>query len=133
MDEKNQIRIVLEAEAILGIFTLCESGKIELLSSDALVFENQNNPDSIRKKYAYEVLAKASEFVQLNPKIEKRAKKFNEKGIKPLDAVHLASAEEAQADYFCTCDDRFLKKAKLLKDIKVKVVSPLELIQEIES
>jgi len=132
LDDKNQIRIALEAEAILGVFMLCESGKVELISSDALVFETQNNPNLTRKEYAFEVLAKATEFIGLNDKIERRAQKFNKIGIKPLDALHLASAEEAKVDYFCSCDDGFLKKAKKLKNLKVKVVSPLELIQEIE-
>jgi predicted nucleic acid-binding protein len=31
-------------------------------------------------------------------------------GIKPLDALHLASAESGKADYFCTCDDKIIKK-----------------------
>jgi predicted nucleic acid-binding protein len=46
--------------------------------------------------------------------------------------VPLASAEEGLADFFCTCDDRFLKKAKASKGIKTKVVSPVELIAEVE-
>jgi len=50
----------------------------------------------------------------------------------PLDALHLSSAEEARADYFCTCDDRLLAKAKAVRDIKTLVVSPLELIKELE-
>ena len=53
-------------------------------------------------------------------------------GIKPLDALHLASAEEAQAVYFCTCDDKFLNRAKAVNDLKTKAVSPVELIEEIE-
>ena len=44
----------------------------------------------------------------------------------------LASAEEAEADYFCTCDDKFLRKAKAISDLKVKAVSPLELIEVLE-
>jgi predicted nucleic acid-binding protein len=52
-------------------------------------------------------------------------------GIKPLDALHLASAVSAQADYFCTCDDRFLRRAKEAETGLVKVVSPLELVTEI--
>jgi hypothetical protein len=35
------------------------------------------------------------------------------------------------SDYFCTCDDKMLKKAKRLKTQTTKVVSPLELIAEI--
>jgi predicted nucleic acid-binding protein len=44
----------------------------------------------------------------------------------------LASAEEAKVDYFCTCDDKFLKRAKAVQTLKTKVVSPIELIEEIE-
>jgi hypothetical protein len=46
--------------------------------------------------------------------------------------LHLACAEAAEADYFCTCDDKFLKKAKALTDNKTTAVSPLELIEAIE-
>ncbi len=132
LDDKDQIRIAIEAEAILGVISLCDSGKIELIGSDALVFEAQKTPNLTRKEYIFEVLARATKFIQLNAAIEKRAKEFDNVGIKPLDALHLSSAEEANADYFCTCDDRFLRKAKKLKDVKIKVVSPLELIQEID-
>lgn len=52
-------------------------------------------------------------------------------GIKPRDALHLASAVEATADYFCTCDDRFLKRAKTADTLQPKVVFPLELIAEV--
>lgn len=132
LDDKSQIRIAIEAEAILGVISLCESEEIELISSDILVFEAQKTPNLTRKEYTFEVLAKAKIFIQLNEIIEKRAKEFDKTGIKPLDALHLASAEVATANYFCTCADKFLKKAKKLKDVKIKAVSPLELIQEID-
>lgn len=132
LDSKTHIRVALEAEAILGVLALCESGDVELISSEALVFEVERNPNIARKEYALEVLSKAKLFVVLNDRIENRAKELNIIGIKPLDALHLASSEEAQADYFCTCDDRLLNKAKAVKGIKTKVVSPIELIEEIE-
>ena len=53
-------------------------------------------------------------------------------GFEPLDALHLASAEEAKADYFCSCDDRLLKKAKSFPRLKVRVMSPIELAEEID-
>ena len=37
----------------------------------------------------------------------------------------------AKAEYFCTCDDRFLKRAKAVDTDQTKVVSPLELIVEV--
>jgi predicted nucleic acid-binding protein len=123
---------MLEAEAILGIIGFCEAGQLELVSSEVLVFEVNRNPQIIRREFGLEVLSKASSFVPLNPQIEQRAGVLNNLGLKPLDGLHLASAEEIQADYFCTCDDKLLKKAKAVGGVKTKVVSPLELIEEIE-
>jgi len=37
-------------------------------------------------------------------------------------------AEGGQADFFCTCDDKLLKKAKEIISLKTSVVSPIELI-----
>ena len=53
-------------------------------------------------------------------------------GIKPLDALHLALAETGKADYFCTCDDRLLRNAKQVNDLLVKIINPVDLVQEIE-
>lgn len=54
------------------------------------------------------------------------------KGLMALDALHLASAEKAGADFFCTCDDQLVKKARLLAAAGVKVLSPIEIIGEVE-
>lgn len=132
LDTKDQLRIVIEAEAILSILTVCESHIIKLVSSEALIFETQKIPHLSRKQYITDILKKAEMFIQVNEKIEYRAREFIDIGIKPLDALHLASAEDAHVDYFCTCDDRFYKKATLLKNLKFKIVSPIELIKEIE-
>jgi predicted nucleic acid-binding protein len=132
LDDKNHIRIALEAEAILGAITLVEIGEIELISSEPLLFEVQKTPKLHRQRYILNVLNNGKIFIQLNDDIKKRAQALNKIGIKPLDALHLASAEAAGADYFCTCDDRFLKKAKNLKDNQITAVSPLELIEEID-
>ncbi len=49
-----------------------------------------------------------------------------------MDALHLASAIMTEADYFCTCDDRLLRKAKSFDTISTSVVSPTELIMELK-
>ncbi|MCZ7670439.1 MAG: hypothetical protein M5U34_26405 [Chloroflexi bacterium] len=41
-----------------------------------------------------------NKFINLDKTIEQQAKLFEKAGIKPLDALHLASAEKAEADYF---------------------------------
>lgn len=132
LDTKTQIRIVLEADAILGIITACEANEIELVSSDILLLEINRNPHRNRRDYALQVLSIATEFVEIDSHVEKRARVFNTLTIKTLDAFHLALAEKAEVDYFCTCDDKLSKKARSISDLKVKVVSPIDLIQELE-
>jgi len=131
LDTKSQVRIAVEAEAILGLLSLNESGRLDLVSSDALMFEAEQNPQPVRKEYALEVLAEARVFVHTDAQLEERARKLLAGGLKPLDALHLASAEAGQADFLCTCDDRFLKRAKVLAAPPTKAVSPLELIAEV--
>ena len=46
--------------------------------------------------------------------------------------LHLALAEASRADYFCTCDDQLVRRAKRINDLGVKIIPPLDLIQEIE-
>jgi predicted nucleic acid-binding protein len=130
-DDKKQLRVRMEAEAVLGVLALCQAGKVDLIASDALVFETDANPDAVRRDFAAEAIAKAARLVTLNNEIKARAQSYTAAGVKPLDALHLASAVEAQADYFCTCDDRLLKKARSLA-APTKAVSPVELISELE-
>ena len=106
LDSRTSTRVVLEAEAMLGVLTLLESGRIQLISSEVLLFEIDRDPSRMWQEYALEVLSTARTFVRLNERVEKHAGRFVGSGIRPLDALHMASAEEAGADYFCTCDDK---------------------------
>lgn len=131
LDDRSQPRINIEAEAVLTILQLIESGHLELLSSEALRFEIDRIPNPYRKEQATEMLKLATHVVELNDEIEVQADKLVKTGVKPLDALHLASALWAKADYFCTCDDRLLKKRNTLKGIATEVVSPLQLVAEV--
>jgi len=132
LDSRAQTRIILEADATLGILALCEAGISELASSDILLYETSRTPNVTRQEYAYETLSKATVFVELDVQVERRARELNVASIEPLDALHLASAEAARADLFCTCDDRLLKRARGVPGLQTRVVSPLEAIGEIE-
>ena len=110
---------------------MCESGQVTLVGSDALLFELEKNPHAIRKDYAAVVLSNATAFAPTDQGVETRARQFEATGMKPLDALHLASAVAAEADFFCTCDDRLLKRARAADTGQTRVVSPLELVMEI--
>lgn len=131
LDDKSQLRIRLEAEAIMSVLDLVKTGQLQLVSSDALVFEVGRNSNPTRYDFALETIAGAAVFVPISQVVQRRAHELNQMGIQPLDSLHLASAEAAEADLFCTCDDTFLKKAR--REAKTKVVSPLELAEVIAS
>ncbi len=132
MDDQTHLRIHIEAEAILGILAWCEAGHADLLNSVALSYEVDHNPHPARKAFAEETLSKSNFMLQASDSVERRARTYGSHGIKVLDALHLACAVEAQANYFCTCDDRFLRRAKQIDTEQTKVVSPLELIEVID-
>ena len=132
LDSATHLRVALEAEAVLGILALCESGIVEIVSSDALVYETEQNPWPLRQEHAWAVLSSAREHIKISEKIEQRAQYLLRQGFKPLDALHLAMAEAGAVDYFCTCDDRLLKRARRVRDLRVKVVSPLDLVKELD-
>lgn len=130
-DDRSQPRIAVEAEAVLAILASCESDHLELISSDALLLEIHQIPDHIRKEDSLETISLANQTVELNTEIETLARRFGAHGIKTLDALHLAFASFSGADYFCTCDDKLMRKAKRLENINTKVVSPTELVMEL--
>jgi predicted nucleic acid-binding protein len=131
LDDRSQLRIRLEAEAILAILALCADGEVEIVSSEVLQIEIAKNPYPQRKAYASEILKWASLVIEVDESIVQRAKSLEYLGFKGMDALHIAAAEAEHVDYFCSCDDRLINRTKRVTDIEVKVVTPLELVEEI--
>lgn len=131
LDSQDDVRVATEAQAVLGVLRLCESGQVTLVGSDALLFELEENPHPVRQDYAAAVLSNAAAFTATDQRVEARAREFEATGMKPLDALHLASAVEAGADLSCTCDDRLLKRAREAETGRTQAVSPLELVTEV--
>jgi predicted nucleic acid-binding protein len=110
-DDQSQARIYLEATSMQLIFLLVEHESVELISSDALVFETEKNPYHDRQTFVVEVLQKAKYFQEIDEAVISAAQHISAYDkIKGVDALHLACAEVARADYFVTCDDRIIKK-----------------------
>lgn len=131
MDNQAHFRIHMETEAILGVMAWCEAGNAQLLGSVALNYEADHNPHPVRKAFVRETLSKCGVIIQASDTVEQRARYYGSRGLKVLDALHLACAVDAQAHYFCTCDDRFLRRAQQIETEQTRVVSPLELIEVI--
>ncbi|NBC00108.1 MAG: PIN domain-containing protein [Bacteroidetes bacterium] len=132
-DDQSQLRVALEAEAVLQLIQLAEQQQLELLGSEMLLVETEQNPHARRRRFALEVIALAVYTVETSEEIERRARAYDKVGIQPADAVHLASAVEAEADAFCTTDDQLLRRGREIDTGSTQVLSPIELIERIES
>ena len=132
LDNREQLRVALEAEAVLGLLAKCEVGTMTFVSSEALLLEMDRNQQPQKKAYVSSILEQAPMVITVDDAIKQRARVLEKRGFKAFDALHIASAESGGVDYFCTCDDRILKKSRQQTDLSVKVVSPLELANEEE-
>jgi len=56
--------------------------------------------------------------------IIERGRELEERGLKTMDALHVACAEAAGCDYFLTCDDRLIRRYAG----GIKVVNPANFI-----
>lgn len=123
-DDQSQPRIYMESSSMLIVFMLIESGTIELVSSDVVLFENNSNPYEERQAFVSLCLQKAKHIQPINESLLSRAQEIEKEQIKGLDALHLACAEGLKVDYFLTCDDKILKRYRG----PIKLQSPVDFV-----
>jgi len=110
------------------ILQVVEAGEVTLVISSVLEFENSRNPFSLRREWVERCLQQATAYQRADEAIRRRAEKLEKHGLKAIDALHVACAEAADAEYFLTCDDRLLRKHRL---ITVKSMNPLDFVQRV--
>lgn len=126
-DDQSQIRIRLEAEAVLMVLAESALGTLEWLSSDIVDIEVGRTPDPERRRRVKLLAAHADEHVDVGPSELARAKQIEALGFRPYDALHLACAESANATIFLTTDDKLLRAAARSKaQLFVHVANPLD-------
>ncbi|MBR3723152.1 MAG: hypothetical protein IKN12_10400 [Selenomonadaceae bacterium] len=111
-DNQGYMTIAMEAKAIHFIQDEIKSGKLEMVSSYILRYENENSPFLLKKFYIEEFLQKNSSIYvsEANEdEIHRIAEDIMLTGIKKHDAYHIACALFAKCDYFLTTDKRILK------------------------
>ena len=131
LDDQTQPRIKVEAEAVLVILASVQAGDCSLLNSEALEYELGRIPDDRRRNEIMAVLALADERLEITDEAEALAESLESRSVDPIDAVHLALASTANADFFGTCDDRLLRKSQAISGLTCKVISVLGLVSEV--
>lgn len=131
-DDPGQRRIRDETAALYRIVERVREGRLELVGSFALEHESDASSDPIRRGYTEAVLNLAGERLQASAVVQRRADVYKAHGLKGWDATHLALAVEAGVDFICTCDDQFLRRARVADTGLTRAVSMLELIEEVD-
>ncbi len=107
------------------------NSKIALVNSEALEYEMRRIPNDQRRQEMEAILTLAQERAVLTDQAERLAEVLANNGIGSMDAVHLAIASTSAVDYFVTCDDKLLRKAKTVAGLDCTVVSVLTLVSEV--
>ena len=125
LDDLEQFRIRIEAEAVTEIIQNCEDGKYILMNSDIIEFEVSQHSDLFKQEQVKSILNLANIYIQSTESINLRAEELMKLSFKYHDALHLAFAEAGGADVFLTTDDRLLRKAKQFSNIfQIEIENP---------
>jgi hypothetical protein len=132
-DDLRQERVRIEAEAVCSVIRRIEEGSLELVSSNALLYEVGRNPFAVPRERSLRLLGTAKVRVASSPALTARTAEIVARGFSLPDAAHIASAEAARPAVFLTVDDRLLRRAANMSDhLLVKVASPASWLFELE-
>jgi predicted nucleic acid-binding protein len=133
-DDQRQTRIRLEAEAVKLILVRIENGECLWVSSEVVDDEIAQNPDVERALKAKLLVTHATLKISITEHEIARAVELEQLGFAGFDALHLACAERGDIHLFLTTDDKLLKRAnRLATQLRVRVVNPLQWLQEVEA
>ena len=128
-DNQTDFKILLESEAKLKIQEHIRFGLYELVWSYILDYENSKNPFRERREQIGKWKKYANVDIEAQDSVIQLSKSLNQLGLKNFDALHIACAITAKADYFLTTDKGILKKSQMVSDIQIK--DPIDFIREV--
>lgn len=131
-DDQSQPRVRLETEAISLILGKLHKREWDWIGSEILLYEVRQNTDLDRKQRVLSFVALAHQTVETSKIVLNRAEELEDIGFDSYDAIHLASAEDAQVDVFLTTDDQLQKVADRNKNILSFIVeNPVKWLEEV--
>jgi predicted nucleic acid-binding protein len=126
-DDQQGMVVYLETRSKLAIQGMIKDGRLELVWSEVVDFENSKNPFEERKAKVSEWKILAVERVEMSDFICERAQRLMTLGLRQKDASHVACAIFGKADYFVTTDKKILNKR--VQDIEL--INPIDLVRKL--
>jgi predicted nucleic acid-binding protein len=129
-DDPTQPRIAAEAEALEHILAFISTGNAQWIASSVVHTELQRNPNQAKREVSIALLRFASEFIEPQASTQTRASVLAADGYGAFDALHLALAEQAGADFLLTVDDRFIGlSARRHANLLPSVLNPVDWVK----
>ena len=129
-DDLTQLRVRLEAEAVLALLSLVRENGWVLVSSDVVDLELSNMTNLTKRNKVMELCHLAQERILTTESIANRADELQTFGFKALDSFHIAISESSDVDILFSTDDKLVKLSDRLS-LSVRIVNPLEWLPEV--
>lgn len=131
LDDRSQLRVQLEAEAILHILDHAARGEWTIIGSDAVSMEISAIRNVERRLAAEGLVGYTTDYVHASPESLNRGGMLERMGFGVYDSIHLAYAEASGADVLLTTDDALVRRARrLCNEVGVRVANPLIWLKE---
>jgi len=126
-DDDTQPKIKAEADAIRRIINNRRRDGYVIIGSFAVEAEIAQITNGEKRRAAEKQYKKIiDDEVKISVPILARAAELESRGLKTMDARHLAAAEEAGADFLLTTDEKFIRKCAKNHLTWVNVINPID-------
>ena len=130
-DDQSQVKVRLETISKLTVQLMMATRRVEYVWSSTLDYELSKNPVPKRKATISRWRSGAVEYVTASEDVSQRAKELEDVGFGAQDALHVASAEQADCDWFLTTDKGILKRASVSDNMRI--ANPTTFIMEVSN
>jgi predicted nucleic acid-binding protein len=127
-DDQSQPRIMLETQIFIMMLLMISKDRFDLINSFALEYENSKNPNIENMLKISDLLGYSTDYISCDEGILDRSLEFEKYGLMGMDAVHIACAEKAKADFFVTCDDDLIKKLERIDNIGIAYYNVIDFV-----
>ncbi|MFH1673553.1 MAG: hypothetical protein ABIF87_09060 [Pseudomonadota bacterium] len=125
-DDQSQPRIMIETQIFIMLLAMISDGRFDLVNSFALEYENSKNPNIENMLKISDFLGYSSDYISYDEGLLDRSLELEKYGLMGMDAVHIACAEKAKADFFITCDDNLIKKLERIDKIRIAYYNAID-------
>ena len=127
-DDQRQPRIIIETQIFIMLMKMIPEGRFALINSFALEYENSKNPNIENMLKISDFLEYSANYISYDKGILERSLELEKGGLSGMDAVHVACAERAKADFFVTCDDKLIKKLEHIDNIDISYYNLIDFV-----